>query len=129
LNEGDDMARTQQAGTSQAGTTSPVRIAVALAATAVGVFLLLGTTSAAASEGVFIGSIALVLAIYVWPGLTKAMARVVAVVLVLVGLYAFVRGFELMDLSVLRQIGGAVAILSGVILLLPLVRRRLGQDR
>lgn len=46
----------------------------------------------------------------------------IAVVLILLAAYAFVRGFEWLELSRLRQLGGITAIVMGVILLLPLVR-------
>ena len=45
-----------------------------------------------------------------------------AIVLILVAAYAFIRGFGLLDLAVLRQLGGITAIVSGVILLLPTVK-------
>jgi hypothetical protein len=43
-------------------------------------------------------------------------------VLILLAAYAFVRGFGLLDLALLRQIGGAGAILFGIILLIPVIR-------
>lgn len=99
-----------------------VRSIASLAAIAVGLFLVFVNTPAALADAVFVGSIALLLAIWLWPGATKGQSRVIAVVLILLAAYAFVRGFEWLELSRLRQLGGITAIVMGVILLLPLVR-------
>jgi hypothetical protein len=45
-----------------------------------------------------------------------------AIVLILVAAYAFICGFGLLELAVLRRLGGITAIVSGVILLLPTVK-------
>lgn len=99
-----------------------VRSIASLAAIAVGLFLVFGSTSPVVADAVFVGSIAIVLAVWLWPGATKGQSRVTSVVLVLLAAYAFVRGFEWLELSLLRQLGGITAIVAGVILLLPLVR-------
>lgn len=109
-----------------AGTASTaVKLVVSVAAIVVGLFLVFGATTPAIADGVFVGSIALVLAVYLWSGVTAGQARIIAVVLALVALYAFVRGFGLLELALIRQLGGITAIVSGVILLLPFVRSKL----
>ena len=106
-------------------TGTVVKLIVSIAAIVVGLFLVFGATTPAIADGVFVGSIALVLAVYLWSGVTVGQARIIAVVLALVALYAFVRGFGLLELAVIRQLGGITAIVSGVILLLPFVRAKL----
>ena len=108
-------------------TGTVVKLIVSIAAIIVGLFLVFGAATPAVADGVFVGSIALVAAIYLWPGVTKGQARTLAIVMVLVAAYAFVRGFGLMDLVVLRQLGGIAAIVSGVILLIPFVRAQLAK--
>jgi hypothetical protein len=105
--------------------STAVKLVVSVAAIVVGLFLVFGATTPAIADGVFVGSIALVLAVYLWSGVTVGQARIIAVVLALVALYAFVRGFGLLELAVIRQLGGITAIVSGVILLLPFVRAKL----
>ena len=108
-----------------AKTGTIVKLVVSVAAVIVGLFLVFGSTTPAIADGVFVGSIALVLAVYLWPGVTKGQARIIAIVLLLLAAYAFIRGFGLLELSVLRQLGGITAIVSGVILALPFVRARI----
>ena len=105
------------------------KLVVSVAAIAVGLFLVFGATSAPVADAVFVGSIAAVLAVYLWNGVTVGQARLISVVLVFVAAYAFVRGFSLLELTVFRQIGGITAIVSGVILLLPFLRARFGKTR
>ena len=104
-----------------------VKLVVSVAAIAVGLFLVFGSTTPAVADGVFVGAIALALAVYLWPGVTKGQARIIAVVLLLLAAYAFIRGFGLLELAVLRQLGGITAIVSGVILMLPFVRSRIAK--
>jgi hypothetical protein len=101
---------------------SAVRAIAAAAAIIVGIVLLVAPTTPAVADGLFVGSIALLLAIYVWPGLPGNTPRLVAIVLILLAAYAFVRGFGLLELSILRQLGGGAAILFGIILLVPVIR-------
>ena len=105
---------------SQAGVI--VKLVVAVAAIGVGVFLVFGSTTPAVADGVFVGSIAIALAVYLWSGVTKNQARVVAFVLLLLAVYAFVRGFGVLELATLRQLGGITAIVVGVVLAVPFVR-------
>ncbi len=106
-----------------------VKLVVSVAAIAVGLFLVFGASTPAVADGVFVGSIALAGAIYLWPGVTLGQARTVSIVLILLAAYAFVRGFGLMDLVILRQLGGIAAIVSGVILLIPFVRMQLAKRK
>lgn len=99
-----------------------VKLVVSAAAIIVGVFLVFGAATPLVADGVFVGSIAVVLAVYLWAGVTRNQSRVVAGVLVLVALYAFFRGFGVLEGVVLRQLGGIAAIVSGIILLLPFIR-------
>ncbi len=110
------------------GTSGIVKFVAAIAAVIVGLFLVFGAASAPVADAVFIGSIALVLAIYVWAGVTPRQAKIVAIVLLFVAAYAFIRGFGLLDLAFLRQLGGIAAIVSGVILGLPFVRSKMGKS-
>ena len=110
------------------GTSGIVKFVAAIAAVIVGLFLVFGATSAPVADAVFIGSIALVLAVYVWAGVTPRQAKIVSIVLLFVAAYAFVRGFGLLDLAFLRQLGGIAAIVSGVILGLPFVRSKMGKS-
>ncbi len=103
------------------------KLVVSVAAIAVGLFLVFGATSAPVADAVFVGSIAAVLAVYLWNGVTVGQARLISVVLVFVAAYAFLRGFSVLELTVFRQIGGIAAIVSGVILLLPFLRARFGK--
>ena len=66
------------------------------------------------------------LAIYLWSGVTTGQARTLAIVLILLAAYAFIRGFGLLDLAVLRQLGGIAAVVMGVILIIPFLRERFG---
>ena len=111
----------------ETSTGTVIKLVVSIAAILVGLFLVFGGATPAIADGVFVGSIALVLAIYLWPGVTRGQARTLAVVLILVAVYAFVRGFGLLDLVLLRQLGGIAAIVSGVILLLPFVRQQMAK--
>lgn len=104
-----------------------IRIIASVAMIAVGVFLALGATSDGVADSIFVGSVAIALAIWLWPGASKGQARVVSIVLLLLAAYAFVRGFGLLELSLLRQLGGIALIVMGVILLLPVVRTWLAQ--
>lgn len=110
-------------------TDTIVKLVVSIALIAVGLFLVFGATTPAIADGVFVGSIALVGAVYLWPGVTVGQARTVSIVLILLAAYAFVRGFGLMDLVILRQLGGIAAIVSGVILLIPFVRAQLAKRK
>lgn len=113
-------------GTSSAG--SIIKLVAAIAAIIVGLFLVFGATTASIADGVFVGAIALVAAVYLWPGVTKGQARVISISLVLLSAYAFIRGFGLLELATLRQLGGITAIVSGVILLLPFVKTWTSKD-
>ena len=99
------------------------KLVVSAAAIIVGIFLVFGATTVVVSDAVFVGSIALVLAVYIWGGVTRNQARLVAVVLVFIAAYAFLRGFGVFELTFVRQLGGIVAIVSGVILLIPFIRQ------
>jgi hypothetical protein len=121
------MAEETSAAPSTAGTI--VKLIVSVAAIGVGLFLVFGATTPAVADGVFVGSIALVLAVYLWPGVTVGQGRVISVVLVLVALYAFIRGFGALELSLVRQLGGITAIVSGVILALPFVRAQIAKRK
>lgn len=109
--------------------STAVKLIVSVAAIVVGLFLVFGATTPAVADGVFVGSIALVLAVYLWTGVTVGQGRVISVVLALVAAYAFIRGFGLLELALIRQLGGITAIVSGVILLLPFVRARLAKRK
>jgi hypothetical protein len=98
--------------------STAVKLIVSVAAIVVGLFLVFGATTPAVADGVFVGSIALVLAVYLWTGVTVGQGRVISVVLALVAAYAFI-----------RQLGGITAIVSGVILLLPFVRAQLAKRK
>lgn len=121
------MAEKTSAAPSTVGTI--VKLVVSVAAIGVGLFLVFGATTPAVADGVFVGSIALVLAVYLWPGVTVGQGRVISVVLVLVALYAFIRGFGALELSLVRQLGGITAIVSGVILALPFVRAQIAKRK
>lgn len=99
-----------------------IKLVVSAAAIIVGLFLVFGAATPAIADAVFVGSIAAVLAVYLWAGVTRNQARIVAVVLIFVSAYAFLRGFDVLQLQVLRQLGGIAAIVSGVILLIPFIR-------
>ncbi len=99
-----------------------IKLAVSAAAIIVGLFLVFGATTEKTADAVFVGSIAAVLAVYLWSGVTRNQARIVAVVLIFVSAYAFIRGFGVLELVFVRQLGGIVAIVSGVILLIPFIR-------
>jgi len=103
-----------------------LRLVASATAIIVGLYLVFGSATSATADGLFVGSIALVLAIYLWPGVTLNQSRIVAVVLLLVAAYAFIRGFGLFELALIRQLGGITAIVSGVILLLPFIRTLMG---
>lgn len=107
-------------------TGTVVKLIVSIAAIIVGLFLVFGAATPAIADGVFVGSIALVLAIYLWPGVTAGQARTASIVLVLLAAYAFIRGFGLIEFIVLRQLGGIAAIVMGVILIIPFLRERFG---
>lgn len=109
--------------------STAVKLIVSVAAIVVGLFLVFGATTPAVADGVFVGSIALVLAVYLWTGVTVGQGRVISVVLALVAAYAFIRGFGLLELALIRQLGGITAIVSGVILLLPFVRAQLAKRK
>ncbi len=108
-------------------TSRVVKLIAAIAAIVVGLFLVFGAASAPVADAVFIGSIALVLAVYLWPGVSRRQARLISIVLIFVASYAFIRGFGLLDLAFLRQLGGIAAIVSGVILGLPFVKSKMGK--
>lgn len=110
-------------------TSSVVKLVVSVAAIGVGLFLVFAATSAPVADGVFVGSIAIVLAVYLWSGVSPGQSRIIAVVLLLVALYAFIRGFGALELAVVRQLGGITAIVIGVILALPFVREQIAKRR
>jgi hypothetical protein len=110
------------------GTSGIVKFVAAIAAVIVGLFLVFGAASAPVADAIFIGSIAVVLAVYIWSGVTPRQAKIVSIVLLFVAGYAFVRGFGLLDLTFLRQLGGIAAIVSGVILGLPFVKSKMGKS-
>jgi hypothetical protein len=99
-----------------------VRVVVSLAMIGVGLFLVFASTPDKVADAVFVASIALALAVWLWPGASKGQARVISLVLVLLAAYAVVRGFGLFELELLRRLGGITAIVMGVILLIPVVR-------
>ncbi len=99
-----------------------MRIVLSALAISIGLFLIFSPTTPAVADGLFVGAIALVLALYVWPGVSSGTARLVALVLMLLAAYAVIRGFGLLELAFVRQVGGVAAILIGVVLLVPSVR-------
>ncbi len=105
-----------------------VKLAVSIAAMIVGLFLVFGSATPLVADAVFVAGIAVVLAVYLWPGVTDNQARTISIVLVLLAGYAVIRGFGLLDLTVLRELGGIAAIVSGVILALPFVRSRFAKS-
>lgn len=123
------MAADKTAKKVDSGVGSIVKLVVSIAAIIVGIVLVTGATSTALADGVFVGSIALVLAVYLWSGVTVGQARIIAAVLVLVSLYAFIRGFGALQLEVVRQLGGITAIVSGVILALPFAKAQFAQRK
>ncbi|MCY7413588.1 MAG: hypothetical protein LH471_11230 [Salinibacterium sp.] len=90
-------------------------------------FLVFGATTSALAGGLFVGGIALVLAVYLWPGVSSGQACIVASVLLRLAIYAFVRGFGLLELTFIRQLSGITGTVSGVILALPFVRSKLAK--
>lgn len=109
-------------------TASAVKLIASIAAVAVGLFLVFGASTPAVADGLFVGGIALVLAVYLWPGVSSGQARIIAIVLLLLAIYAFVRGFGLLNLTIIRQLGGITAIVAGVLLALPFVRSRFAKN-
>ena len=103
------------------------KLVAAIAAIVVGLFLVFGSATPVIADALFVGAIAVVLAIYLWPGVTPGQARTVSFVLIFVAAYAFIRGFGLLDLNLLREIGGILAIVAGVVLILPFVRSKMGK--
>ena len=99
-----------------------LKLVVSAAAIIVGLFLVFGAATPVVADGVFVGSIALVLAVYLFSDVTRNQARVIAIVLLFIAAYAFFRGFGVLDGVFVRQLGGIVAIVSGVILLFPFIR-------
>ena len=106
--------------------SSVVKIVVSIAAIVVGLFLVFFPTTPAIADAVFVSAIAVALAVYLWSGVTAGQARTIAIVLLVLAAYALVRGFGLLDLAILRQVGGIAAIVCGAILLWPSVRGRFG---
>ena len=49
---------------------------------------------------------------------------VIATVLFLLALYAFAKAFELFDTVIIRRIAGGLGVLSGILLLLPIIMNR-----
>ena len=105
------------------GFATATKLVVSAAAIIVGVLLLFGVSPVLISDAIFVGSITLVLAVYLWGGVTRNQARLVSVVLLFVSAYAILRGFGVFELVFVRQLGGIVAIVSGIILLLPFIKQ------
>lgn len=109
-------------GTHRGTVGTVLQVIVSIAAIGVGLFLVFGAASGLVADAIFVGSIAVTLAIYLWSGVTAGQSRIVAIVLILVAIYAFIRGFGLLELTVIRQLGGIAAIVSGVVLIIPFLR-------
>ena len=114
------MAETADSHRGTVGTV--LQVIVSIAAIGVGLFLVFGAASGLVADAIFVGSIAVTLAIYLWSGVTAGQSRIVAIVLILVAAYACIRGFGLLELTVIRQLGGIAAIVSGVVLIIPFLR-------
>jgi hypothetical protein len=108
-------------------TSSGVKIVAAVAAIVVGVFLVFFPSTPALADGIFVAALALAAAVFLWTGVTTAQARTVAIVLLVLAAYALIRGFGLLELNLLRQVGGIIAIGAGAVLLWPAVRGKLGK--
>lgn len=98
-----------------------VKLVAAIAAIVVGIFLLVGSTNDIVADALFVGTIALVSGIYLWSGVTSGQSKVIALVLLLVAAYAFIQGFGLFDLTIIRRLGGIFAVVSGVVMVIPFI--------
>lgn len=108
-------------------TPSVVKLVAAIAAIVVGVFLIFFPSTPALADGIFVAALALAAALFLWSGVTTAQARTVAIVLMVLAAYALIRGFGLLELTLLRQLGGILAIACGAVLAWPAIRGKLGK--
>jgi hypothetical protein len=102
--------------------SAAVKLVAAIIAVVVGLVLVFASTTPGVADALFVGAIAVALAVYLWSGVTPRESKIVAVILIFVAAYAFIRGFGWLELALLREIGGIVAIVFGVVLVLPFVR-------
>ncbi|MBP9813324.1 hypothetical protein KBC51_02705 [Candidatus Saccharibacteria bacterium] len=101
-----------------------VKIIGAVAAIVIGFVLLFSPSDSLTAESIFIGVIALACGAYIWNGANKKQGMVIATVLFLLALYAFAKAFELFDTVIIRRIAGGLGVLSGILLLLPIIMNR-----
>lgn len=106
-----------------------IKIIGAVASIIVGLILLVSPSDSVTAESMFIGTIALVCAVYIFNGLDKKQGRIVATVLFLLALYAFAKAFDLFDTSIIRRVAGGVGLVSGFILLLPFFTKKDKEDK
>ena len=116
------MAEPASKTENRSSASAAVKLAAAIIAVVVGLFLVFASTTPGVADALFVGAIAVALAVYLWSGVTAREAKIVAVILIFVAAYAFIRGFGWLELALLREIGGIVAIVFGVVLVLPFVR-------
>jgi membrane-bound ClpP family serine protease len=107
--------------------SAAVKLVAAIIAVVVGLFLVFASTTPGVADALFVGAIAVALAVYLWSGVTPRESKIVAVILIFVAAYAFIRGFGWLELNLLREIGGIVAIVFGVVLVLPFVRAQMAK--
>ena len=101
-----------------------IKIIGAVATVIIGFVLLVSPSDSLTAESIFIGVIALACGVYIWNGASKKQGMVIATVLFLLALYAFAKAFELFDTVIIRRIAGGLGVLSGVLLLLPIIMNR-----
>jgi hypothetical protein len=121
------MAESAPKAEKPSSASAAVKLVAAIIAVVVGLFLVFASTTPGVADALFIGAIAVALAVYLWSGVTAREAKIVAVILIFVAAYAFIRGFGWLELNLLREIGGIVAIVFGVVLVLPFVRAQLAK--
>jgi hypothetical protein len=121
------MAESAPKAEKPSSTSAAVKLVAAIIAVVVGLFLVFASTTPGVADALFVGAIAVALAVYLWSGVTAREAKIVAVILIFVAAYAFIRGFGWLELNLLREIGGIVAIVFGVVLVLPFVRAQMAK--
>lgn len=112
---------------SRSTASAAVKLVAAIIAVVVGLFLVFASTTPGVADALFVGAISIALAVYLWSGVTPRESKIVAVILIFVAAYALIRGFGWLELALLREIGGIVAIVFGVVLVLPFVRSMMAE--
>lgn len=103
------------------------KIIGAIAAILIGLVLLFSASDSVVAEAIFVGTIVLVCGVYSVNGTSRKQGVVIATILFLLAAYLFAKAFNVFedfDSANIRRVAGIFSIVSGLILVIPIFRKK-----